>query len=367
MPVSSVYELFSANAQIEALALVDGDRPVGLITRTKLLFILSRRFGLELHARHPISTIADASPLVAWESEPLDSVIEKACARPANDIYDEILVVSSQGEFLGLLSLKELMVQQSLALARSVMQNEVAAARAQELERVSQVKSQFLANVTHELRSPVNAIIGLVNLLQMAADEDAWEKVRERLAFLLSTATNLRTVITNMLDLSKIEAGKMEVTFQTVDIVPILSEIAETARILLGEKPVSVELSVTDEAIVLETDPIKLRQIVTNLTSNAAKFTDSGEIVLAVSRSENAVEIEVRDTGLGIKEEDFKLLFSPFGQIEDAATKSHQGTGLGLAISSNLARMIGGRLSLESTYGQGSKFSLSLPSLITAA
>ncbi|KAF0219959.1 MAG: hypothetical protein FD174_1683 [Geobacteraceae bacterium] len=359
--VRTVFDLFSLSPQLEALALVDEKKPVGLITRTKFFFILSRRYGYELYAKLPIITIMDTPPLIVSEEEVLEAVIEKALERPPQDIYDEIIVKCSDGTYRGLLSVKQLIIQQSNALTRSVLLKEMATARAQELERINQVKSQFLANVTHELRSPVNAIVGLAELLKMAADTGSIEQIQERLSFMMSTATNLRAVITNILDLSKIEAGKMEVVHQVVDVVSLLSEVAETARILLGDKPVTVRLTIPAEPVMITTDPIKLRQIVTNLTSNAAKFTDEGTIDICLSIGVGSLEIEISDTGIGIKEEDLDLVFTAFGQVEDATTKFHEGTGLGLTISRNLARLIGGAISVTSTYGKGTKFSVCIP------
>lgn len=359
--VSMVYDRFSSNPLLEALAVVDGKKPVGLITRTKLFFTLSKRFGYELHARHPIVTIADTKPLIVSETDLLEMVIDKAFARSPKDIYDEIIVTGSDGTYLGLLSVKQLVIQQSNALTRNVLLKEVATARAQELERINQVKSQFLANVTHELRSPVNAIVGLAELLKIAAGKGSIEQVRERISFMVSTATNLRAVINNILDLSKIEAGKMEVKYQVVDVVSLLSEIAETTRILVGDKPVTVNVVVTSNPLCITTDPVKLRQIVTNIASNAAKFTAEGAIVITLGIRDSCMEIEVSDTGIGIRQEDLHLLFTTFGQIEDPAVKTHEGTGLGLAISKNLARLIGGSISLTSTFGQGTKFTVSLP------
>ena len=359
--VSKVSDLFFSSPHIEALALIGDKKPVGLITRTKLFFTLSRRFGNELYARDPIIAIADATPLIVAENDLLDSVIDKAFARPPQNIYDEIIVADTEGIYLGLLSVKQLVIQQSAALTRSVLLKEMATARSQELERITQVKSQFIANVTHELRSPVNAIIGLTELLRMAAENGSIEQINERLPMVMATATNLRGVITNILDLSKVEAGKMDVASQSVDVASLLFEIAETTRILIGKKPVEVRVILPDEPIMIMTDLIKLRQIVTNLTSNAAKFTDHGTIDLCLSCVEERVVIDVCDTGIGIKDEDMSLIFTAFGQAEDASTKTHEGTGLGLTISRSLTKLIGGSISVTSSHGKGSTFSLIVP------
>ena len=359
--VNKVAERFFSTTDLDAIAVVEGSEPVGLVTRTKLLFALFRRFGFELYGKHPIIAIADTTPLIVPENERLDVVIDKALERTPQDIYDEIIVTSPDGAYKGLLSVKQLVIQQSNALANSVLQKEMASARAQELEKINQVKSQFLANVTHELRSPVNAIIGLAELLRMSADKGSIEQIKERLSFMISSATNLRTVITNILDLSKIEAGKMEVAHQEVNAVALIAEIAETTRILLGKKPVAVQVNAPAIAMVINTDPIKLRQVLMNLVSNAAKFTESGMIEITLSIIGSSLVIAISDTGIGIKEEDLHKLFNAFSQIEDAKTKKHEGTGLGLTISKNLVELIGGAISLSSTYGKGTTFVVKLP------
>jgi signal transduction histidine kinase len=363
LPVSSIADTFFESANLDAVAVVDGSEPVGLITRPKLLLKLFRRFGFELFGKNPVITIADTDPLIIDEHERLDVAIEKALDRDMTMVYDEIIVVDGGGCFKGLLSIKQLVIQQSSALANSMVQKEIATKRATDLEKVSEMKSQFIANVTHELRSPVNAIIGLAELLRMAADKGSIEQVKERLSFMISSATGLRAIITNILDLSKIEAGKMDVTHQLFDVRALLLEVAETTRVLVGNKPVNVEVSGPAMPIIITSDPIKLRQIVINLTSNAAKFTDRGKIVLSLSLIGSNVVIEVSDTGIGIKQEHLDKLFKAFSQIEDAKTKKHDGTGLGLTISKSLVEIIGGSISLASTFGAGTTFTVTLPLL----
>lgn len=363
--VDTVAERFFTTTDLDAITLIEGREPIGLVTRTKLFFTLFRRFGFELYGKYPIIAIADTTPLIVPANERLDVVIDKALERPPQDIYDEIIVTDNQGCYTGLLSVKQLVIQQSNALAISVLQKEMASARAKELEKINQVKTQFLANVTHELRSPVNAIIGLAELLRMSADKGSIEQIKERLSFMISSATNLRTITTNILDLSKIEAGKMEVLHQHVNAVSIISEIAETTRIFLGKKPVTVMVTAPGLPVVIDTDPIKLRQILMNLVSNAAKFTESGRIDITLSILGSSLVIAISDTGIGIKEEDLHKLFTSFSQVEDAKTKLHEGTGLGLIISKNLTELIGGTISMTSIYGKGTSFVVSLPLQIT--
>ncbi|MDA8424193.1 MAG: HAMP domain-containing sensor histidine kinase [Nitrospiraceae bacterium] len=360
--VNKLAERFFSTTDLDAIAVVEGKEPIGLVTRTKLLFTLFRRFGFELYGKYPIIAIADTTALIVPENERLDVVIDKALERQPQDIYDEIIVTTPSGAYKGLLSVKQLVIQQSNSLATNILQKEMASARAKELEKINQVKSQFLANVTHELRSPVNAIIGLAELLRMSAEKGSIEQIKERLSFMISSATNLRAIITNILDLSKLEAGKMEVSFQEINATALISEIAETTRILVGKKPVMVKVEAPPLAIMISTDPIKLRQIIMNLAGNAAKFTEQGEITLSLSIiGSSRLEIAVADTGIGIKEQDIDKLFIAFGQVEDAKTKQHEGTGLGLTISKNLAELINGSISIRSAYGQGTTFVVSLP------
>ncbi len=359
--VNKVAERFFSTTDVDAIAVVEDNEPVGLITRTKLLFTLFRRFGFELYGKYPIIAIAETTPLIVPENERLDIVIDKALERQPQDIYDEIIVTTPGGAYKGLLSVKQLVIQQSNSLASNILQKEMASARARELEKINQVKSQFLANVTHELRSPVNAIIGLAELLRMSAEKGSIEQIKERLSFMISSATNLRAIITNILDLSKLEAGKMEVSFLEINATALISEIAETTRILAGKKPVTVKVEAPPLPIMVSTDPVKLREIIMNLASNAAKFTEQGEVTLSLSIIGSRLEIAVADTGIGIKEQDIDKLFIAFGQVEDAKTKQHEGTGLGLTISKNLAELINGSITIRSAYGKGTTFVVSLP------
>jgi signal transduction histidine kinase len=359
--VNQVAEKFFRTTELDAVAVAEGTEPVGLVTRTKLLFTLFRRFGFELYGKDPVIAIADTAPLIVSETERLDVVIDKALERPPQDSYDEIIVTDDKGRYRGLLSVKQLVIQQGNALAGSILQKEMASERAKELEKINQVKSQFLAHVTHELRSPVNAIIGLTELMRMALDKGAMDQVKKRLSHIISSAAGLRAVVTNVLDLSKIEAKKMEILRERFDLAELVADVSETARVLLGEKPVEVRVAAPDGPLVIESDPMKVRQILMNLAGNAAKFTESGSILFSLSVGGRSVNVSVIDTGIGIKNEHLGRLFTAFSQLEDARTKRHEGTGLGLLISKNLAELLGGGIAVASAFGKGTTFTLTLP------
>jgi signal transduction histidine kinase len=359
--VKEVTEKFFASNQLDALALVDCREPVGLVTRSKLLYTVFSRYGFQVFGKKPVLMLADLQPLALREDERLDTAINMALARPPRDVYDEIIVTDGGGYFKGLLSVKQMLIQQSNILANSIVQKELAHAKTRELEKINEMKSQFIANVTHELRSPVNAIIGLVELLKQACEKGHINQLKDRLSLLRSTGTSLRAVITNILDLSKIESGRMDVINERFDLVKILREVAETTRVLIGDKPVDVEIIAHDGPFFLISDPIKLRQVLINLMGNAAKFTVHGRITLSFREERDSVHIFVNDTGPGIRDTDLEKLFQAFSQIEDAKTKRHEGTGLGLYIAKMLLGLLGGAIAVSSTYGTGTTFEIQLP------
>ncbi len=361
LQVRRVVERFFESPDVDAVAVVDGREAVGLVTRTKLLFSVFRRYGFELYGRKPVIMIADAEPLHVCEHERLDVAIDRALARPSQDVYDELIITDEEGYYKGLLPVRHMILQQSSLLANSIVQREMANERAKEFEKVNHIKSQFIANVTHELRSPVNAIIGLAELMKMSCEKGHVDQVRDRLSLIMSGATHLRAIITNILDLSKIEAGRMEIINEDFDIMRTIREAAETTRVLLGSKPVDVRIDSGFQELTVSCDPVKVKQILTNLLGNAAKFTERGTIIINLSSVGDALVIGVADTGIGIREEDIERLFGAFSQVGDVSTKRHEGTGLGLTITKNLLHMMGGSIRLASEFGLGTRFEVTLP------
>lgn len=359
--VNEVADKLFTNPALDAFAIVDGRRPIGLITRQKFLFTVFRRFGWELYGKKAILEITDRHPLILDKEERLDVALDRALHRKPEDVYDDIVIVDSSGQYLGLLSVKRMVVQQSHALANILVQKDLTDSRFREYQRLSEIKSQFLANVTHELRSPVNAIVELADLIKTSADRGYVDQLKDRLSLLLGSASNLRSVITSMLDLSKIEAGKMQLIEEEFDLIPMLEELVDTTRVLIANKPVQVELATEVSGLKLVTDPVKLRQILTNLLSNATKFTEQGRIRLVQRVDRGRLMLEVSDTGIGIRPADLERLFEAFTQLEDTATRRHSGTGLGLTITRQLLTLLDGSIQVESVYGIGSRFIVDLP------
>ena len=230
-----------------------------------------------------------------------------------------------------------------------------------ELETANRHKSAFLANMSHELRTPMNAIIGFNRLVMRRCKDILPEKHYENLGKIGVSADHLLTLINTILDLSKVEAGHMKVRPNAFELAPLLEVCARTAEPLLDGKEVKFVMAIPPEIPVLCTDQNMVRQIVLNLLSNAAKFTEHGQIVLAAKVDNDMVSMSVSDTGIGIPKDQLSQIFEEFTQIDNSATRQHAGTGLGLAISQRFATLLGGCIEIESEPGMGSTFTVTVP------
>ncbi len=232
----------------------------------------------------------------------------------------------------------------------------------QRLREIDRLKSQFLANMSHELRTPLNSIIGFSKLMLKGIDGPITEAQEEDLSSIHHSGQHLLRLINDILDMSKIEAGKLVLQFESVDLADTAQQAIAVVTPLLAERPVSLRTKLASELPAIEADPIRLRQILLNLLSNAAKFTQEGWIELGIRPDgANQVHITVTDTGPGIAEEQFDLLFREFEQLSNSATEETGGTGLGLPITRRLVEMHGGRIWVESQVGEGSTFHVALP------
>ena len=227
-------------------------------------------------------------------------------------------------------------------------------------EQANQAKSAFLANMSHELRTPLNAIVGFTRIVRRKTEGLLPEKQIENLDKVLSSAENLLNLINTVLDIAKIEAGRMDVLAATFRVAPLLDLCANTTQPMVRPEVVLIK-QVDENLTTIYSDQDKLRQIILNLLSNAAKFTHTGEIFLAASRDGPYLRISVRDTGIGISEEGLTRIFNEFQQADNTTTRKYGGTGLGLAISRDLARLLGGDILVESEVGKGSCFTLVVP------
>jgi PAS domain S-box-containing protein len=235
-----------------------------------------------------------------------------------------------------------------------------------EMREVDRLKSQFLANMSHELRTPLNSIIGFSRVILKGIDGAVTELQQQDLTAIYNSGQHLLGLINDVLDLAKIEAGKMELAFDEVNITEVINSVLSTVSGLLKDKPVKLAKTVQEELPTVRADAIRVRQVLLNLLSNAAKFTDEGEIRLEASVNTGPaghpeILISVSDTGPGISAEDQPRLFQAFSQVDDSPTRKTGGSGLGLSISQQLVQMHGGRIGVHSTVGKGSTFYFTLP------
>jgi signal transduction histidine kinase len=257
-------------------------------------------------------------------------------------------------------------------VAERTAELQVAKERAESADRL---KSAFLATMSHELRTPLNSIIGFTGILLQGLAGSLNDEQRKQLGLVQGSARHLLALINDVLDLSKIEAGEMEIANETFDLRAAVEGVVEIVRPLAQKKNLPLRLEVDAALPAIESDARRVQQVLLNLLNNAVKFTSQGEVTLQAQAVEaftpahltsnatpaRAVCFTIRDTGIGIRPEDMKSLFRPFHQVDSTLARQHEGTGLGLAICRRLADVLGGQIRVESQWGRGTTFCFTLP------
>jgi signal transduction histidine kinase len=284
-----------------------------------------------------------------------------------------VIPLISRGRSVGVLAADNARRQRSLASNLELLRTLAASAavaieNAQLLERAqqaNQAKSAFLANMSHELRTPLNAILGYGEMLQDEAQEAGLDQLMPDLQRIQGAGTHLLGLINDILDLSKIEAGKTELYPETFDVSELIREVAAVAQPLVTRNRNALEVSVRGRPRQMRTDVTKLRQVLLNLVSNAAKFTQDGSITLSARLRRRPAAacwtFEVRDTGIGMTPDQLAGVFDAFSQGDASTSRTYGGTGLGLAISRQFCQLMGGEIAVQSAPGRGSVFTVSLP------
>ncbi len=269
--------------------------------------------------------------------------------------------VTSEDTFL----LKNAAVQAAIAIQNALLFAEVKDKNAA-LERVNHLKSQFLATVTHELRTPLHSIISYGALiLEGFLDGELTAEQEEHIQFMVSSAEDLTHLVDDMLDLSKIEADRLEVKVEPLDLEPCLKEVLNKLKPLANNKGLSLSLEMAEPQLMVMADSHRIRQIVINLVSNALKFTETGGVTIRCMLLENydMIRVSVHDSGIGISPAAMGYIFETFRQADGSTTRRFGGTGLGLTIARKLIELQGGEVAVESLLGQGSTFSFTLPAV----
>jgi PAS domain S-box-containing protein len=310
--------------------------------------------------------LPDQEPLIARFRDLQSAATEVMVNRGRGPEYFDLRispVSDRRGRVTGRVIVLRDIGQQKRAEAELLLAKEVA-------EAASKAKSAFLANMSHELRTPLNAIIGYSEMVEEELTGSAYEAVLPDVRRVAGAGRHLLALINDLLDLSKIEAGRMELELARVELLPLLNEVAATVEPLARQHSNRLELLCAPDLGSVQADPTRLRQVLLNLLSNALKFTENGVVTLAARRAwhEQLGELlllEVRDTGIGMSEAQLARLFQPFTQADASTTRKYGGTGLGLAISRHFCRMMGGDIVVESSLGAGSTFTVRLPAGVT--
>jgi len=249
------------------------------------------------------------------------------------------------------------------ATADIAQQNELLRRQAIELEQASALKSQFLANMSHEFRTPLNAMLGYTSMLLQGVAGECEPPVKRQLGRIESNGRHLLTIINEILDISRIEAGRMPLQVSAFRIPDLVNEVKSELEPIIRRTKLAVTLKIPKDLGPLSSDRQKVKQIILNLLSNALKFTHHGGVTIAARRNkrERTFALSVTDTGIGIANADQERIFEDFRQLDNSPTRAYGGTGLGLSICRRLASMLGGRISVQSQSGKGSTFTLTLP------
>jgi signal transduction histidine kinase len=325
--------------------------------------------GRAAETREPIQ-VADIAAAGAYQSHVRDTLLEAG--------YRALLSVPllREGEIIGSLSLnrhapgefppeavevlKTFATQSALAIQNARLFREIAD-KSRQLEAASRHKSEFLANMSHELRTPLNAIIGFSEVLNERMFGELNDKQAEYLRDIHASGTHLLSLINDILDLSKVEAGRMELELTDFDLPAAVDNAVTLVRERASRKGVTVRVAVDEQVGTFRGDERKIRQVLLNLLSNAIKFTpEGGRIEVGAALGNGAVEVSVRDTGVGIAPEDQEAVFEEFRQVGASAAKQ-EGTGLGLALARKFIELHGGKIWVKSQVGAGSTFTFTLP------
>ncbi|MBR9977309.1 MAG: PAS domain S-box protein [Bacteroidetes bacterium] len=247
---------------------------------------------------------------------------------------------------------------------RKRVHRELMAAK-EKAEEMNRIKSNFLATMSHELRTPLNGILGFASLLEETLEERP--ELQEMATVILSSGMRLLDTLNSILDLSIVEADKLNVHWEQVDVRTVIREVGTLYKANAVKKGLDFGIGVPDQPLSVHTDQRLLRQILSNLTNNAVKYTKSGRIAITADSPEdltrNGITVHVEDTGIGIAEQDLHVIFDEFRQASEGYTRAYDGSGLGLSVSQKFAHVLGGRITVESTPGAGSRFSLHLPGI----
>jgi signal transduction histidine kinase/ActR/RegA family two-component response regulator len=367
---------FAADTTLYAIPIVDESGvPVGLLNRFRFLEDLSLPFGHALSTNRTVGRYMGAEPLIVDEDTPIERLATLLMGHEGNYLFDGF-IVTSHGQYAAvgtgvdvMRALNSKLVERTQFLEMELLEhrraeNELVLAKAA-AEEASVAKSTFLANMSHELRTPLNAIIGYSEMLIEDAEELGAAHMAADLGRVIGAGRHLLSLITGVLDLSKIEAGRMELDPESFEAVEAVQSAIDTSQALAAARRNVLTVEGIADLGQIHSDRTKLQQVLLNLVGNACKFTQDGRVRVAARREAGTagdwLVVDVVDTGIGMTPEQMAGLFREFTQADAATTRRYGGSGLGLAISRRLCHLMGGTLTVESEIGVGSTFTVRLP------
>lgn len=356
---ADVRALLLDNPEQPGVAVVDGDRPLGLIARNPFLASMAKPYWPEIYNTKPITRLMDANPLAVDLHQPIDEVSDLV-VNVVPKAVDQGFIVTRNGRYAGLGTATDLM-RLNARMAKQRLDDLSQALR--HVTEASQAKSSFLANVSHELRTPLNAILGFSDLLRRQLYGPLNGHQQEHVGYVYQSGTMLLELVNHLIDLSVAEAGRLDLRDGPVDLSNLVGETlnllgphAESGDVTLDRGPV-----LSDVAVMA--DETKLKQILLNLLTNAVKFTrPGGRVTMGLTRTEKGdIAVTVTDTGIGIAAADHERVLEPFARAHDSRAHPAQGAGLGLPLAKVLTELHGGTLRLDSAAGVGTTVHVVLP------
>ena len=405
--VNRIKQMFCNTEPISAVVITSKGAPVGLVMNLHLDKVLSHRFGVSLYYDKPISKVMDDHPLIVDGDTAIARVADMAMDRDMRHIYDHVIVMRNE-KIKGIVSVRSLMnklidihetharqvngindqlkseishkaqLEQQLVMLNRDLEfrvekrteelrqaNDRLKKAVDEAQSANRAKSAFLAGMSHELRTPLNHIIGFTQIIAAGQLGDVNDVQKEYLTDVVNSSKHLLSLINDILDLSKVEAGKLDLSLSDIHIADLLKGSLTMVKEKALKNSIAITADINHLPEIISSDERKVKQIVYNLLSNAVKFTPAGgEIRLSAGYDVqgNLIHVTVSDSGIGIKKEDQERIFHPFVQVDGSASRQFQGTGLGLSLTRKLVTLLKGDIWVESTGdGTGSAFHFTLP------
>ncbi len=369
----AVYDLFSNDPDLVVCPVVEGDHPIGLVSRNQFFLRMADTHGRALFERRPITFVMDKAPLIVDKNALVTEVSRHVLSDRTSALHDGFIITDEDryvGIGTGVALMKQLQVESEERNRKLVaLAEQLGRARIEALS-ANQAKSDFLATMSHEIRTPLNGVLGVTQLLQ----DSGLNEDQGRLAQTIRTSGEiLLRILNDVLDLSKIEAGKMDLEPISFDPDELVQSTTSLWRPRAEEKGLDFAIELARGGPKrLHGDPVRLKQILFNLIGNAIKFTESGSVraliqIMPLTPGRAVLRAEVTDTGVGISPEAQQKLFTAFSQGDGATSRKYGGTGLGLAICKRLVELMGGTIECKSTPGEGSRFSFEAPLKIAEA